>query len=188
MILAGGKSSRMGRDKTMLKFGEFPTLTHFVFDRMSDIFSDVFVSAKVDKFSPPMPLIKDSGDDFSPMVALKSILLNFKTTSKDNKIFIIPADMPFVSSECIKTLFNSSDKAQICVARDENRVHSLCGFYDTSVLWAADELIEKNQHKILNLFEMVEFQSVEFKDKEQFINLNYISDYEKALQIYKERK
>ena len=45
VILCGGKSSRMGQDKTLMEFGEFGDLTHFQFAKMSEIFDKVFVDA-----------------------------------------------------------------------------------------------------------------------------------------------
>ena len=60
VILAGGKSSRMGRDKTLLPFGGFATLTHYGAHKFGRIFDRVFVSSKFDKFDPPLPLIKDA--------------------------------------------------------------------------------------------------------------------------------
>lgn len=60
VILAGGKSSRMGRDKTLLPFGGFATLTHYGAHKFGRIFERVFVSSKFEKFNPPLPLIKDA--------------------------------------------------------------------------------------------------------------------------------
>ena len=60
VILAGGKSSRMGRDKTLLPFGGFATLTHYGAHKFGRIFERVFVSSKFEKFDPPLPLIKDA--------------------------------------------------------------------------------------------------------------------------------
>ena len=50
VILAGGKSSRMGQDKTLLPFGGFVTLTHYQVAKFSKVFDEVFVSSKFEKF------------------------------------------------------------------------------------------------------------------------------------------
>ena len=46
VILAGGKSSRMGQDKTLLPFGGFETLTHYQASKFSKVFDEVFISSK----------------------------------------------------------------------------------------------------------------------------------------------
>ena len=45
VILAGGKSSRMGQDKTLLPFGGFKTLTHYEVAKFSKVFEEVYVSS-----------------------------------------------------------------------------------------------------------------------------------------------
>ena len=41
VIVAGGKSSRMGRDKALLPFGSFPTLTQYQLARLQNNFSSL---------------------------------------------------------------------------------------------------------------------------------------------------
>ena len=177
VILCGGKSSRMGQDKTLMEFGKFKDLTHFQFAKMSEIFDKVFISAKSQKFDPPLPVLADEFDDFSPMGAIYSILKNFK----DDKVFIIPCDMPFVEISTIYELYENVGNCDICVASDEIRQHNLCGFFDTAVTKKALNLYENNNHKIANLLNLVEFKAVKFANSEQFHNINDENDYKKAL-------
>ena len=180
VILAGGKSSRMGEDKTLLPFGGSPTLTHYQFNNFSRIFSRVFVSSKTEKFNPPLPLIKDvKSDYFSPMLALYAILSNFKNGS----IFIIPADMPFVGENCVRELYKFVDDYDIVVAADESHTHSLCGFFNANLADVAGELFTAGEHKIGLLRDRCRCKIVKFKDERQFFNINYPSDYEKALSV-----
>ena len=188
VILAGGKSSRMGRDKTLLPFGGFATLAHYEAHKFAQIFKRVFVSAKFSKFNPPLPLIKDAEDvsrpnlseeTFSPMLALYSVLRNFK----DESVFIAPADMPFISEECVRELYKFSDEYDMVVAADESHVHSLCGFFSADLASKAGELFAAGEHKIGLLRDRCRCKIVKFKDEKQFFNINYPSDYEEALMI-----
>ena len=188
VILAGGKSSRMGRDKTLLPFGGFATLAHYEAHKFAQIFKRVFVSAKFSKFNPPLPLIKDaedvsrpnlSEDIFSPMLALYSVLRNFK----DESVFIAPADMPFISEECVRELYKFSGEYDMVVAADESHVHSLCGFFSADLASKAGELFAAGEHKIGLLRDRCRCKIVKFKDEKQFFNINYPSDYEEALMI-----
>lgn len=189
VILAGGKSSRMGSDKTLLPFRGFATLTHYQFEKLNKIFTNVFVSSKFDKFDPVLPIIKDheitpvlavkegDGSEFSPMLALACILRNFKNES----VFVIPADMPFVSEACIRELYEYSNDFDIVVAKDRSYTHSLCGFYHTSLAEKAAQLYAYNRHKIGLLHEFGTFKAIDFGDEKQFFNINYPDEYEAAI-------
>ena len=212
VILAGGKSSRMGRDKTLLPFGGFATLTHYGAHKFGRIFERVFVSSKFDKFDPPLPLIKDaspkefsrsnlieasnkndtaknsaqiSAQDtsnlsepaFSPMLALYSILKNFPNES----VFIVPADMPFVSEECVRELYKFSGEYDMVIAAGESHTHSLCGFFSGDLEGAAGQLFAAGQHKIGLLRSRCRCKIVKFANADEFFNINYQADYEQAL-------
>ena len=212
VILAGGKSSRMGRDKTLLPFGRFATLTHYGAHKFGRIFECVFVSSKFDKFNPPLPLIKDADAEeisrsnlteasdkegapkssaqisaqdtsnlsepaFSPMLALYSILKNFPNES----VFIIPADMPFVSEECVRELYKFTGEYDMVIAADESHTHSLCGFFSGDLANAAVELFAAGEHKIGLLRDRCRCKIVKFAREDEFFNINYQADYEQAL-------
>ncbi len=212
VILAGGKSSRMGRDKTLLPFGGFATLTHYGAHKFGRIFDRVFVSSKFDKFDPPLPLIKDASPKefsrsnlteasdkdgteansaqicsqdtsnlsepaFSPMLALYSILRNFPNES----VFIVPADMPFVSEECVRELYKFTGEYDMVIAADESHTHSLCGFFSGDLADAAGELFAAGEHKIGLLRDRCRCKIVKFANADEFFNINYQADYEQAL-------
>ena len=212
VILAGGKSSRMGRDKALLPFGGFATLTHYGAHKFGRIFERVFVSSKFEKFNPPLPLIKDADAEeisrsnlteasnkegapknsaqifaqdtsnlsepaFSPMLALYSILKNFPNES----VFIVPADMPFVSEECVRELYKFSGEYDMVIAADESHTHSLCGFFSGDLADAAGELFAAGEHKIGLLRDRCHCKIVKFANADEFFNINYQADYEQAL-------
>ncbi|NLY03922.1 MAG: molybdenum cofactor guanylyltransferase [Campylobacter sp.] len=164
----------MKKDKTLLPYLQFPTLTHFCYARFSEIFNHVYVSAKDAKFSPNLPLLKDDFDSFSPMGALASILSN--PNFKDQYIFINPADMPFTSENTIRNLYANLENTKICVAKNRAFTHNLCGFYHSSIAPLARKFYELDIHKISELFKKVEFKSIEFD--EEFYNINYPKDYD----------
>jgi len=112
VILAGGKSSRMGEDKSLLPFGGFETLIEYQYNKLSKIFSKVYISTKSNKFNFKANLILDNQIISSPMVALDSIFSELK----DNKIFIITVDSPFIELESINRLISKSDEFDTVIA------------------------------------------------------------------------
>ncbi|MGG7048662.1 MULTISPECIES: molybdenum cofactor guanylyltransferase [unclassified Campylobacter] len=176
VILAGGKSSRMGQDKTLLPFGREPSMTHFLAKKMEQIFKEIYISSKSQKFNPPLGILTDDSDDFSPMLALACILEKF-----DDSVFIMPADMPFVSIECVNELAKFKDEFDVVVARDAKHRHSLCGFFNPKIANQARELYEKGEHKIGLLLSANSLKEVYFDDSSQFANVNNPDEYERAL-------
>ncbi|MBK1972296.1 molybdenum cofactor guanylyltransferase [Campylobacter sp. TTU-622] len=176
IILCGGKSSRMGQDKSLLMLNS-KTLTQFQFEKFSTIFKEVFISAKNDKFQGTFKLILDdiNFNEYSPMLALYSILKNYK----NNFVFIISVDMPNISFKEIYDLvqFLKQDY-KIVIAKTKKYNHSLCGFYHSSLTPLCKELLEKNEHKIGILFDMVKVKKVYFDNEDAFINLNFYQEYE----------
>ena len=50
VILSGGKSSRMGEDKSLLPFGSSNSLIEYQYKRLKPYFKNLYISSKIDKF------------------------------------------------------------------------------------------------------------------------------------------
>lgn len=176
VILAGGKSSRMGSDKTKLPLGEFQSLVEFEVNKFRKIFKNIYISSKNYKFSDKFNTIEDKFKTFSPMGALWQILSNFK----DEYVFIVPADMPFLSLQTINLLYENLQNSDMINPRDDDFTHSLCGFFHSKVASIAKELYEKDIHKIGFLRQNCNAKTLYFKNNNEFFNINTPQDYEKA--------
>ena len=174
LILAGGKSQRFGEDKTLIKYGDHATITHFLFERLSEIFECVKVSAKNQKFNPPLPLLIDDFSEFCPLFVLANLDKTF-----NSPVFIIAADMPFVAKSTIETLLSNSH--QICLAQDDENTHYLCGVFDPSVAKIARNLVQNGEKRIKSLVQICDTKIIKFDDSKQFLNINTKQDWEKVL-------
>jgi len=181
VILCGGKSSRMGEDKSLLPFKNYDTLIHYQYTKLSEIFKNVYISSKIDKFNFKANLIYDQNQEISsPMVALSSIINKLNS----DKVFIITVDTPFVKKETIDTLLEKSQDYKITIAKDKNRTHNLCGVFNKSIKNTIDKLIKEDIHKVNFLIKQTNnYNTILFEDELQFINLNTVEDYNKALEI-----
>lgn len=183
VILCGGKSSRMGQDKSKLMIDD-KNLTQIQVEKFSQIFNHVYVSAKEDKFNKQFDLIKDK-DDFnfySPMLALYSILSYFK----EEWVFILSVDSPKVGLKEVEKLFQAvSLEEKIVVAKTPLYKHSLCGFYHSSLASYCLECLKNNEQKIGILFSKVKTKFVKFEDESVFLNLNFYEEYEKFKREFK---
>ncbi|MFK5977187.1 MAG: molybdenum cofactor guanylyltransferase MobA [Sulfurovum sp.] len=178
VILAGGKSSRMGNDKALLPFGGYSSLSEFQYQKFFPLFEKVYISCKNNKFDFDFEIIEDRYEDSSPLVALISI---FETLSVE-KIFLLSVDAPFVDKDTIERLFEVSNDSDIVVAKSPNGIEPLCGIYNSSILKIAKNQLSQNNHRLNDLLKLSNTHFVEFESEDVFLNMNYIEDYEKAKQ------
>jgi molybdenum cofactor guanylyltransferase len=177
VILAGGKSSRMGQDKALLPFNQSNSLAQHMYSTMSQIFENVYISTKENKFDFDANLILDEGDVYAPTIALEAILKRF-----NGHVFIVAVDMPFVSKETITTLYQHLKNENIVIAKESDTLHNMCGFYHTALLPTLQKAISNEQHALYRLLKSFQANYIEIGESRSFINLNTPGEYQKALQ------
>jgi len=178
VIVAGGRSSRMGSDKALLPFGSFETLSEYQLDRHKDNFTSLHVSCKTrEKFSFKASFIEDSRGfkEYSPLIALYSILKKF-----DSPVCILSVDTPFVSLEVFEKLSTCSGEFDVVIARSPYGSHQLCAIYSPNILTILEKQIKTGDHKIRNLLDKVATKYVDFDSDIPFTNLNRLDEYKKA--------
>lgn len=185
IILAGGKSSRMGRDKLLLPF-EGEGLLERAVRRYSAHFSSVFVSvadpAKYPAFSDM--LLPDLHPGRGPLSGLEAGLLR-----ADGPVFLTAADMPFSSPEAALKLHGFlSDEAELCVLTDaEGRPEPLFGWYRPSLLPRLQARMAEGRNSLQPLFSAVPHRFVSLSelgcgDGSLLLNVNDPEEYERLLQ------
>lgn len=182
VILCGGKSSRMGENKTYLPFGNYNSLIEFQYQRLRQVFNRVFISSKISNFDfldvqTPWVLLDNHPNIYSPLVALKSILEQVKTS----QVFIFTVDTPFVSVKTIQTMIENAEKYDITIAYTSEKNHHLCGVFSQSLLPKIKDMLEKDIHKIGYLIQQSHTHKVLFDNEEEFLNMNTQLDYKEAL-------
>ncbi len=177
VIFAGGKSSRMGKDKALLPFKGYATLAEYQYNKLSKLFNKVYISAKSNKFNFDINIIEDCYKTSSPLVGLVSI---FETIDTD-EIFVLSVDAPFVDNSIIEKLYsNALSSKDIIVALSPNGLEPLCAIYRKTILPIAKKFLKENNHRLYSLIKSLDSQFIEFNSKEHFINLNTPQDYRDA--------
>ena len=184
IIFAGGKSSRMGKDKALLPFGNYPTLSEFQYTRLNTLFSKVYLSAKENKFDFECSVIIDTHKEDSPLVGILSIF----ETLKVEEVFILSVDAPFVNQTVIEAIYNEEyEEYDVIVAQSPSGTQPLCGVYKKSILPLAYQQLEKNNHKLHDLLSLAKTLYVTFEEDKRFSNLNRPEEYQEALKIFEKR-
>jgi len=178
VIMAGGKSSRMQKDKALLPFNGYNSLAEYQYERFKPFFSKVYISAKDNKFDFAVDIIYDAYSESSPLVSLVSI---FETLKDVNEVVILTVDAPFIDKGLFNTLLNRAKlESSVVVAESPNGLEPLCAIYKKDILPIAKEMLKENRHRLQTLLNKVDTQRIFFKDEKLFMNLNYPSDYELA--------
>ncbi len=180
VILAGGRSRRMGRDKALLPFGGYSTLAQYQYKRLREIFPKVSISTKIDKFPFHTPLILDQAEESSPMIALHSILKTIDTEA----VFILGVDLPFVDKSIIHSLLQSfadNPEAEAVVPVTPAGTEPLCTVYTRRLLPRIEDSLNVGKHRLQSLFETGKILRVSFKETTPFTNLNRPEEYENAI-------
>lgn len=182
VILAGGKSSRMGRDKSFLIFYGKP-LIEILINKLQGIFKDLIIIAnnislyKKYKIKTYADIIKESG----PLGGIHAGL----HYSKSKYNFIMACDMPFVEPGLIKFMSANIENYDLVVPKLNGRFEPLCAIYSKNCLKAIENQLSKNNLKVVDFFpqvklkEIVEKDLVDFnKDGKFFLNINTPACYQ----------
>jgi molybdenum cofactor guanylyltransferase len=140
-ILAGGKSTRMGTNKSLLRIGGI-TIIERVVDLMKDLFKDVLlITNQTEEFSfLELSMLEDIHKNRGPLAGIHSALLNTKT----ERNFIISCDMPLMTADVITYLADYPTKKPITITRADNFIQQLCGVYSKSLVPFIEEIFKED--------------------------------------------
>ncbi|MBO4676476.1 MAG: molybdenum cofactor guanylyltransferase [Oscillospiraceae bacterium] len=183
VILAGGKSRRMGRDKLRLPL-EGEALLERALRRWTEVFPRVLVSvAEPDRY-PWLGdrRVPDLHPGQGPMAGLEAGLLQ-----AGEPVFLTAADMPFSSPQAALRMAElCPEEAEACVLTDsEGRWEPLFGLYKPACLPAVQALLEAGRRSMMALLDRSRVESLrprdlgELWDDRLLLNLNEPGDYEK---------
>lgn len=178
MILAGGKSSRMGEDKALLPFGEYATLGEYQYEKMSLFFENVYISCKsAKKFgAAKLSYIEEDFIEFAPILGM---INSFEKLGAD-KVFFIGVDIPLVSKEVIDRLHKVSLELDKSVrAYSDNMPHNLVSIIDKRAYLGLKNLVKNGEYKLGLLKKEGLIEDVVFEEIEAFTNLNTKDEYER---------
>lgn len=184
IIFAGGKSSRMGQDKSLLPFGGETSLALYQYKRMKKIFSKVYISSKEDKFDFDADFIFDpvSSSAFAPTAGFVALF----DAITENRAFVLSVDTPFVGETEIQKLINEdNDDLDAVIAKTDEGSHPMCGIYHRTLHKTFKQMLQDDVHKLGMLLKNSNTKFVYFEEEHPFSNLNHPHEYEKALEVLK---
>ncbi len=132
VVLAGGKSSRMGRDKAVLVHASGGTFLDYAISRLLPITPQVAVSGRITKLSNVFSIL-DQTVDQGPAMAVWSAI-QFAKQADFGATMVTPIDMPDLESQHLQRLIDSMSTIDpTCATFDGNTPHPLIAIYPVSL-------------------------------------------------------
>lgn len=185
IILAGGKSSRMGRNKALLDFGGRRIIEHTV-----DLFKSIFPEVIIVTNSPEEYAnlgIKTVTDIFPGKGSLGGIYTGLIHSSHDYS-FIASCDMPFLRRELIEFLVGLKEGHDVVVPRLKDGYEPLHAVYSKNCINQIEKMIDKGDLRIIGFYPEAEVRDVSEEElapylsvPSPFVNINTPEEYEEAV-------
>jgi molybdenum cofactor guanylyltransferase len=150
-ILAGGKSTRMGRDKALLEY-EGRILLARALDMARSVTREVRIVGKQEKFAAFAPVVEDIFRDCGPLGGIHAAL----RASGSELNLILAVDMPFVSAGFLQYLVAQAQavpNAVVVVPAAGGRRQPLCAIYRRQFAYLAENALSCGEYKIDRLFD-----------------------------------
>jgi len=185
VILAGGKSSRMGQPKALLPFDHEPLIVHIV-RALKSMFAEAVVVAAPDQELPPLSalLVRDEVAYQGPV---GGIYYGLKAAGGDF-CFVTSCDVAFTNLSLISYLISHISNYDVVVPFWQERFQPLHAVYRRSVLPLLKEQLERGELRPIFLYDKVRTRKVHADEIRRFdpeglsfFNINTPEDYEEAL-------
>lgn len=150
LILAGGKSRRFGRDKSVARLGG-RSLTATIHETLVQARFDVVVSAGNAKvFSDfSAPVLEDLLPGEGPLQALYGALLKLRVS----RLLLVACDMPLLNKNVLKLLWQESRHFDIALLESKEIPSPLPGVYSLRTAPAIEMLLRERRRDLKSLLE-----------------------------------
>jgi molybdenum cofactor guanylyltransferase len=176
IILSGGKSSRMGKNKAFIEVDGI-TIIQRIYNLFKTLFSEILIVANETELFRNFEakiyrdLIPDRG-------ALGGLYTGIFSSSFPHA-FCVGCDMPFLKAPLIRYLTNKIEDYDVVVPRTKDGFQPLHAIYSKNCLNPIRKIMEQKQFKIIDFYPMVKVNVVEEDEfrsldpvKESFLNVN----------------
>lgn len=151
VLLVGGESRRMGRNKALLEAGG-RTLIERNLDVLSGTCEEVLISSRDPNlytgygYKVVEDIIKGKG----PLGGIYSVLQE----AKYDNLFLAACDMPFLNQKAIACLYKELGDYEAVVPCISGKIHPLHAFYHRSILPLVKKNIQESKLKLTELLEL----------------------------------
>jgi len=181
VILAGGESRRMGRNKALLEVnGE--RMIETAYRRMTELFDEVLLVTNTPECYDFIPCrkIADIYPGMGPLGGIHAAL----TSSTAERAFVTACDMPGLNPRLIRELCSIQDGGDVVIPETPGGLEPLHAVYSKSCLPKMEKMLLAGERRILSFFDLAQVRLVPRgriaaldPDYASFRNINTQEDY-----------
>ncbi len=175
ILLAGGKSLRMGTDKASLPLGE-TTLVASLAEMLKLWCDNLLVSIAKGKQSPleNVQVVVDKHDESGPLAGICSAL----TETHSRVSLVVACDIPYIHPMLIRKMLSFCNEYDIVVPSFKtDTVEPLMAVYTKACLGKIEILLDRKRYRVKDLFNMCKTKTVTWSDNAWYANLNTWDEY-----------
>ena len=188
IILAGGKSSRFGEDKSTVKLGNKTLLDHTV-NKIENEFNEILVisnNKELNFKNKKIQVIEDCIEgQLGPLVGILTAMKWVKENKKNYRwIASFPCDTPFFDinlTNKLKLKTNNTSKKLIFLNSEKKR-HNIFGAWSIDLIEILENDLKKNFRKVEIWADKIGYESININTEkfDKFLNINTKEDLETA--------
>jgi molybdopterin-guanine dinucleotide biosynthesis protein A len=179
IVLAGGYSRRMGKNKVELRLGG-QTLLEIQVRKLRRLgFDDIMISG-YDNAPEGTRAIEDIYQQKGPLGGVHACL----KAAKKPACLVMSVDVPLFPEEWIEKLAEAHEGGATVLSY-HGEIEPLLAVYDADLAQRAEELILAEERAVRRLANNPKVKKVEFTgDEQQLLNCNTTEEFEKAAALY----
>ena len=186
IVLAGGRSRRLGCNKALEQFGDRPLIQR-VIDTIKHLDDDIVVVAASKGQLPQLDdRIRTAIDRYPISGALVGIFTGLKS-ARSQHCLTVACDMPFLKADLLRYMISVSEGYDAVIPRMENMIEPLHAVYSTDCIEPIQLQIDSGNLKISDLLSKIRVRYIDREEIERydpqhlsFMNVNSENDLNKA--------
>lgn len=174
LLLAGGKSSRMGTNKAMLPLSEEVNIQRIA-SELSKAFSEVYVvtNSPADYGFLNLPMLEDEYEGLGPLAGLHAGLKAARTET----VFLSACDMPFIRASLIEEMLDNLNNYDALVPQINGRLHPLFAVYRKSSIPLLVACLEERKLRMMDFLEKMNVKIMKETDFKLYAASNSLFPY-----------
>ena len=182
ILLAGGKSSRMGTNKALLEIEGETVISRIVREAERLGGELLLVTNQPEEYGTlQLSHVSDIRKGMGPLAGLEAGLMASKTEHN----LLLACDLPFFQAETGERLLKFLNQYELAIPLTEGRCHPLCAAYRKSLLPKVQKALDSGQRRMASLLDAANAKLVEGEDPRVFFNMNTMQDYQWTKRIHK---